>query len=144
MKKIVRQAEKSDLTALIDLYQKNLFQPDTCICIKTENALNEILSDSDSFLLVCCLGNKIVASCRLCVEQSLAFSGSKVAVAFEICYEKRYENIFDCLSLIISKVKEIAEGSGCYETIFLNENSSSFLNSVILQHGFSNTYCLIK
>lgn len=144
MKKIVRQAEKSDLAAIMDLYRRNLFKPDTCICRQTETSLNNILSDSDSFLLVCSSGNKILASCRLCIEQSVAFSNSKIAFAFEICYEKRYENIFDCLSLIISKVKEISESFGCYETIFLNEHSSSFINSVLMQLGFSNACCLIK
>lgn len=142
MKHLIRIAEKSDLPELILLYEKNGLAPTKTVCQKSVDSLNNFLTNSNCQIIVCLYGGKIVASCEVSVVPSLSYFSGGNALVSAMCYES--ESCYEELSLLVSKVKEIAMRQGCKKILFLNENCCGFLNTIFMSSGLRNENCYAK
>ena len=142
MKLVVRCAEKKDILDIIKLYDKNNYYPDKCFCRKNIDTFDRIVSSENQHIILCEIDSKVVACCRFSIMESIAYECSCFCVANEFCVDKN-KNILLAVSLIVSKVKELSYKNGCYKITIMNENKISFLNSLLLQSGFSSDGCYI-
>ncbi|MBQ7580205.1 MAG: hypothetical protein IJU39_02735 [Clostridia bacterium] len=139
MENKIRIAVKSDIFRLTEIYEKNGLSPRKTVCKKSLNELEAFLNGKNNFILVCERGGRISACCEVSVVPSLCFSSCPTVFVSGMCCES--EKSFNCLCLLIAKIREVAFRRNCGKIIFLNETCSGFLNSVYMSSGLRRDSC---
>ena len=115
---IIREAEYSDLFAILNLYSE--LHPDEVFerGKAAEDVFLEILADKRHHILVGIKDNAVVSSCVLLIVPNLTRGGRPYAVIENVITEKSYREK-GYATAVLDFARSIAAGSNCYKIMLM-------------------------
>ncbi len=133
---IIREIQKDDLTALLNLYTQLHDNEIPEFDGKLENLWNQILSDTNHHIIVGVEDDKILSSCVIVIVANLTHNQRPYALIENVITDEKYRGNGYATSLL-NFAKDIAIKENCYKIMLLTGSKKESTLKFYEKAGFN-------
>ena len=135
---VIKEARKEDLHKLLELYtylHDNVFPT---IDARIEDIWSRIVKDKNHYILLGCIGGKLVASCVVVIIENLTQCQRPYAVIENVITHPDYRNK-GYASLALSAAKNVAVKNNCYKIMLMTGSKQEGTLNFYRRAGFNES-----